>query len=141
MTMTPTQIKEMIIDAKMTLQVADNDGWTSEDRSRSLANLAIAAATKIDALQAELARFRANVECSYCDAVFALDDPLQFEHWRECDKHPAKIEIDRLRAENEALREVAAGLIAYRDAAGPLNFQLEKADDFINALRAALGGE
>lgn len=36
-------------------------------------------------------------------------------------------------------------LIAYRDAAGPLNFQLEKADDFINALHAAIaraeGGE
>lgn len=47
-------------------------------------------------------------------------------------------DLATLRAKNEALREAAAGLIAYRDAAGPLNFQLEKADDFIERLRAAL---
>lgn len=30
------------------------------------------------------------------------------------------------------------GLIAYRDRVGPLNFQLEKADDHFNQLRAAI---
>lgn len=43
-----------------------------------------------------------------------------------------------LQAENERLREACQMLIAYRDTAGPLNFQLEKADDFINLIRAAL---
>lgn len=38
---------------------------------------------------------------------------------------------------DEALA-AARGLIAYRDRVGPLNFQLEKADDFINGIRNAL---
>lgn len=36
------------------------------------------------------------------------------------------------------LQAAAAELVAYRQSAGPLNFQLEKADDFIRRLRSAL---
>ena len=34
--------------------------------------------------------------------------------------------------------EAARGLVEYRRQAGPLNFQLEKADDFINRMKNAL---
>ena len=34
--------------------------------------------------------------------------------------------------------EVCKRLIAYRDSSGPLNFQLEKADDFIRLMRIAV---
>lgn len=47
-------------------------------------------------------------------------------------------EFARFSAEVERLATAARRLIAYRDAAGALNFQLEKADDFINELRAAI---
>jgi hypothetical protein len=36
------------------------------------------------------------------------------------------------------LLAACAALVAYRDRVGPLNFQLEKADDFINRIRAAI---
>lgn len=38
----------------------------------------------------------------------------------------------------EAVAEAARGLVYYRRRAGPLNFQLEKADDYINAMRNEL---
>lgn len=38
----------------------------------------------------------------------------------------------------KALVEAASDLVAYRYAAGPLNFQLEKADTFIFRMRIAL---
>lgn len=34
-----------------------------------------------------------------------------------------------------ALRKACLRLLDYRERVGPLNFQLEKADDFINAIR------
>ena len=46
------------------------------------------------------------------------------------------LEIWQERATN--LREVCKGLIDYRDRNSALNFQLEKADDFINAMRATI---
>lgn len=36
------------------------------------------------------------------------------------------------------LLDACKKLIAYRDAYGPLNFQLEKADDFIHMMRIAI---
>jgi len=38
----------------------------------------------------------------------------------------------------EDLLEACKELIAYRDRNGPLNFQLEKADDFIHRMRVAV---
>lgn len=40
-----------------------------------------------------------------------------------------------------ALRTAASRLLSYRDTAGALNFQLEKADDFLNQMRHALAAE
>lgn len=54
--------------------------------------------------------------------------------------YPAIAAAPTLAAENARLREAAQMLIDYRDRVGPLNFQLEKADDFINRIRAALAG-
>ena len=50
---------------------------------------------------------------------------------------PAHIEahITELRAENERLREACRGIIDYRDRISPINFQLEKIDDYINLMR------
>ena len=42
---------------------------------------------------------------------------------------------------NLALQNVCQQLIDYRDHVGPLNFQLEKADDFINQMRVVLDAE
>jgi hypothetical protein len=39
------------------------------------------------------------------------------------------------------LRKAAQDLLDYRKRAGPLNFQLEKADDFLREIRLALAGE
>jgi hypothetical protein len=39
------------------------------------------------------------------------------------------------------LSKAAQGLIDYRRRAGPLNFQLEKADDFLREIQLALAGE
>jgi hypothetical protein len=36
---------------------------------------------------------------------------------------------------HDDLLTACEGLIKYRDSAGPLNFQLEKADDFIDLMR------
>jgi hypothetical protein len=38
----------------------------------------------------------------------------------------------------DALIEAVRGLVSYRDRVGPLNFQLEKADDFIHMMRVEL---
>ena len=43
------------------------------------------------------------------------------------------------RARYAALVDAARGLVEYRDSVGALNFQLEKADDFITAMLRALG--
>lgn len=44
---------------------------------------------------------------------------------------------------SERLRKAARDLLEYRERAGPLNFQLEKADDYLREIAAALepGGE
>lgn len=42
-------------------------------------------------------------ECHYCGKQFTPDDPIQNEHWKECEKHPAKEEINQLRSEIERL--------------------------------------
>lgn len=47
-----------------------------------------------------------------------------------------KIEAELWRFEQ--IEKAAQGLVDYRKRAGPLNFQLEKADDFINELKNAL---
>ena len=43
-----------------------------------------------------------------------------------------------LEAEDAGLKAACKGLIDYRDRVGPLGFQLEKADDFIGQMRAAI---
>lgn len=47
-------------------------------------------------------------------------------------------ERNEARAQAAQLREVCEQFIAYRDRAGAINFQLEKADDYFRAIRAAL---
>lgn len=42
---------------------------------------------------------------------------------------------------DERLRQAAQALIDYRRRAGPLNFQLEKADDFLRQIELALKGQ
>jgi hypothetical protein len=48
---------------------------------------------------------------------------------------------EQLQIQNERLSIACRGLIEYRDRSGSLNFQLEKADDFIRLMRIALEGE
>lgn len=45
------------------------------------------------------------------------------------------------RVKNTALRMAVVSLLSYRDTSGSLNFQLEKADDFLNTLRNALADD
>lgn len=45
-------------------------------------------------------------ECHYCQKQFELDDPAQNEHWRECEKHPAKAEIERLQAQLHEAKKI-----------------------------------
>jgi len=56
------------------------------------------------------------------------------EFWAEQDKDAARSAGEQF----EQLITAARGLIEYRQQAGPLNFQLEKADTFILWMRAAL---
>lgn len=37
-------------------------------------------------------------QCAYCGAVFLNGDPAALEHWRDCEEHPARLELERLRA-------------------------------------------
>lgn len=46
--------------------------------------------------------------------------------------------IRRLRAELNELKQAAQGLVEYRRRVGPLNFQLEKADDYIRMMENIL---
>ena len=48
-------------------------------------------------------------------------------------------ELKALQAKYDALEQAARGLVEYRDH-NVLNWQLEKADDFINAMRRVLDG-
>ena len=57
------------------------------------------------------------------------------------DVHEVMLEAIPAFARLRRIEKAAEGLVEYRRSAGPLNFQLEKADDFINAMRIALGGE
>jgi len=63
--------------------------------------------------------------------------------WFESKPFPSRETIARIIAAHRppadpALQDTCQKLIAYRDQAGALNFQLEKADDFINLMRAGL---
>ena len=49
--------------------------------------------------------------------------------------------FDRLQARDAVFSDLLTAckrLIEYRDSAGPLNFQLEKADDFMKLMRVAI---
>ena len=37
-------------------------------------------------------------QCAYCDAVFQIGDPAALDHWRDCQQHPARVELERLQA-------------------------------------------
>jgi hypothetical protein len=55
----------------------------------------------IPALRAEIAALKAQLErttseCVYCGRRFPADDPGQLDHWRDCAKHPARAELQRL---------------------------------------------
>ena len=52
----------------------------------------------------------------------------------------ARSAVPELIAEIERLQAACQGLIDYRDRNSALNFQLEKADDFIHQMRVALEG-
>lgn len=45
------------------------------------------------------------IECAYCAARFTPNDPAQNDHWRTCEKHPARAELEQLRADNDTLRQ------------------------------------
>jgi hypothetical protein len=53
----------------------------------------------------------------------------------------ARTAVPELIAEVRRLRAACHGLIDYRDRNSALNFQLEKADDFIHQMRIALEGQ
>lgn len=73
--------------------------------------------------------------------------PLVFTIQRQNGKTPhelrlrAEAERDALAARVAELTEVVKSLLSYRDTNGALNFQLEKADDFLNQLRTVLYAE
>lgn len=46
-------------------------------------------------------------QCAYCGAVYLNGDPAALEHWRECEEHPARQELERLQAR---VWELEAGL-------------------------------
>lgn len=51
----------------------------------------------ITQLQARLDQ--AAAQCAYCDAVFQIGDPAALAHWRTCEKHPARLELEAMRAQ------------------------------------------
>jgi hypothetical protein len=51
------------------------------------------------------------------------------------------LEAERELASLRAIEKAGGGLVVYRRRVGPLNFQLEKADYFIDEIRNAFGGE
>lgn len=51
----------------------------------------------IDKLHSRISR--TACECVYCHRVFAVNDPAWAEHWRECEKHPARAELADLRSQ------------------------------------------
>ena len=78
-------------------------------------------------LRQEVARLAAQLT-----AVTTLRDM-----WRDAAEDRTK-QLAPLAATRRQLAAAAQGLIEYRDRAGAINFQLEKADDYIRMLRAAL---
>jgi hypothetical protein len=79
-------------------------------------------------------------KCGWC-GNYAHDDDEMKAHILVCDLHPMRKEIERVNARADVvllrfyfLWSVCRDLIDYRDH-NTLNFQLEKADDFINRMR------
>lgn len=85
--------------------------------------------TELEACQAELAQVHAaEMICPRCGEIVssvAADEELIRQR-------------DAARQQAEALAKACQKLIDYRDRAGAVNFQLEKADDFIRRIREAL---
>ncbi len=63
---------------------------------------------------------------------------LTIKQWDEYQAIIKKCEA--LKRENQQFKTAAQGLVSYRDKAGALNFQLEKADYFIWQLRRLVEG-
>ena len=57
------------------------------------------------------------IECAYCSVRFDPGDPSQNDHWRTCQKHPARAELARL-AEEVARLQVENETMAYNEAEG-----------------------
>jgi hypothetical protein len=71
--------------------------------------------TKIKALQIELLFKQSTVDqlqarldlvaatCAYCGTTFWNDDPAVLDHWRTCEQHPARVELEEMRRSYHAL--------------------------------------
>ena len=80
-----------------------------------------------DEQAAEIASLRA--ELAQAQELGAIE-----QRWA-CHYHQ---QMERAREELAQARAACRGMVDYRDRVGPLNFQLEKADDFIRLMRLAI---
>jgi len=67
---------------------------------------------EVKALIKEAVESDPNAKCLHCGGTFPKTD---LYHWRDCPKHTARIENERLRAEREKLVKYAAGLDDWND--------------------------
>lgn len=61
----------------------------------------------VPVLKAEIAALKAElavIQCHYCGKTFMPNDPHKDDHWRVCERHPARAEINRLQAEVNELK-------------------------------------
>lgn len=104
-----------------------------------------AALFAIEGLKTENARLQAK-NAALVDEVAQLQEHLaQTKMIYNAGTEQLRAEIERLQADVRKLRQKLSdfrfacnGLVKYRDRVGPLNFQLEKADDYIFLMRGSI---
>lgn len=69
------------------------------------------------------------------ERLTAIEHVIWAAHWAQ---DPFAKDAAEENAKREAVIEAARGLLEYRKRSGPLNFQLEKADDYLRIMRESL---
>ena len=92
-----------------------SDYLTLEEEHEELSQICARQAVEIERLKARIINFENNGECVHCGAVVPIAEE-DVNHWRTCQSHPARVEVERLKAERDQHREGEAALVVERDA-------------------------
>lgn len=54
--------------------------------------------------KALIAQLQARLDCRagrcvFCDGIVFYGDPAALDHWRTCEQHPARLELEEMRAQ------------------------------------------